>query len=65
MIHHFPLKFKVYFLVMSCLWHVDMKEVDEETVNLYELPISIELLVDYYKLPVSMVLLVVLAIDRE
>ena len=28
---------------MSCLWHVDMEEVDEETVSLYELSISMEL----------------------
>ena len=56
-----------------------MEEVDEETVSLYELPINIELLVDYYELPVSMELPVgqfelpvisielpgILAIDRE
>jgi len=29
---------------MSCLWHVDMEEVDEETVGIIiELPVSIEL----------------------
>ena len=42
-------KFKVSLLVMSCLWHVDMKEVDEEIVG-----IIIELPVSWYELPVSM-----------
>jgi hypothetical protein len=28
------LKFKVSLLVMSCLWHVDMEEVEEETVGI-------------------------------
>ena len=31
-----------------------MEEVDEETISLYELPISIELPIDYYELLVSM-----------
>ena len=48
MIHHFLLKFKVSLLVMSCLWHVDMKEVDEEIVG-----VIIELPVRWYELPVG------------
>ena len=42
-----------------------MEEIDEETISLYELSISIELPVDYYELPVGMKLPVVLAIGRE
>jgi len=34
---------------MSCLWHVDMKEADEEIVG-----IIIELPVSWYELPVIM-----------
>jgi hypothetical protein len=34
---------------MSCLWHVDMKNVDKEIVG-----IIIELPVSWYKLPVNM-----------
>jgi hypothetical protein len=47
--HSFLLKFKVSLLVMSCLWHVDIKEVDEEIVG-----IIIELPVSWYELPVNM-----------